>query len=701
MAENESPGEDLRFIFSPHILEDLGLNLYTTVARGLVEFVANSYDADGSYARITFSEGISDARRTIKCQFDDEKEAHQEGEGPEPSPLESRALPDDLTIEILDDGHGMSRAALRDKFLVAARRRRKEEPEAQGRSPGGRPLMGRKGLGKLAGFGVARVLEVTSKADGEEHATCVTLDYNKLVDASTEKSPSVAVKTTTIPDGAGLGEHGTRVVLRQLLYGPTKSRPKTVKNEIAEAFDLISPKDFKIDLNGDMVEPPTHAFSFAWPEPERAPEELVESTFLTEYGVKKTFSYRLRFREQRASLPARMRGIRIYVRNRMAAPPSLLEADTNMHGFRMTDYLDGVVHADFLDEEDEDYIATDRQGLRWETSLLGNLWTDLSKEIKTACSKRQKQRDDEGEKRVKEDGFTQQLIKSPGLSSNDRKMALRLARVLERGCKNGVDDDVYKAQLPQLVAALGTGTVMQVLAKLGEQELPDFGATAAQIARLTASENDRFVSFARSRLQGIELLRRIVKSADFTQSKCEKEVQKLFEKNPWLVLPAYGQLLSADRNVTTMHAELAKALGIGEFAPATVDKKKRPDLVFLLSNMGLGKLFIVELKAPELPLEHDHLGQLQLYMEDAKVWLRENDYNLTVHGELIGTMPRSDARGVGARLLRKAMDDAGPDTPWRVRSFVRVLKDATIAHEEFLAIQDELDDEQPSSEEDD
>ncbi len=39
----------LTFKVAPHIVEDLGLNLYTTLARVLVEFVANAYDADSPH----------------------------------------------------------------------------------------------------------------------------------------------------------------------------------------------------------------------------------------------------------------------------------------------------------------------------------------------------------------------------------------------------------------------------------------------------------------------------------------------------------------------------------------------------------------------------------------------------------------------------------------------------------------------------
>lgn len=42
------PTNPLMFKVAPHIVEDLGLNLYTTLPRVLVEFIANAYDADSA-----------------------------------------------------------------------------------------------------------------------------------------------------------------------------------------------------------------------------------------------------------------------------------------------------------------------------------------------------------------------------------------------------------------------------------------------------------------------------------------------------------------------------------------------------------------------------------------------------------------------------------------------------------------------------
>ena len=132
--------DPLPFRVDPHMLEDLGLNLYSSLARVLVEFVANSYDADADKAtvRIDF-ERIETQRRAMRAEW----KAELEAAGDEPDgirPLEERLLPEDTVISIEDTGHGMSSHDLESKFLVAGRRRRVEED--RNTSPNGRVLMG-------------------------------------------------------------------------------------------------------------------------------------------------------------------------------------------------------------------------------------------------------------------------------------------------------------------------------------------------------------------------------------------------------------------------------------------------------------------------------------------------------------------------------------------------------------------------------
>ncbi|HEV8321265.1 MAG TPA: ATP-binding protein [Myxococcota bacterium] len=672
----------LKFKVAPHIVEDLGLNLYTSLPRVLVEFVANAYDADSPFVEITLDPiAIERQRKAVKAQFDHEK-ALGGGDHEPAVPLATRALAEEVQIAIKDAGIGMSRQDLQDKFLVAGRRRRLEGEKMTAK---GRAIMGRKGLGKLAGFGVAKTVTILTRKADSDTATRIVLRYDDLVKSKTADGYEVPEEETT--DVAGLVNGGTIVILSQLLYDPTKSREATVENEIGDHFALIHPEDFKISLNGSAVVPTPRKLDYAWPDPALRIDDFVTRRLDLkgdDAGVVK-FKYRLRFTAPKNALRASQRGVRIYANKRLAAAPSLLDADTNMHGFRMTDYLDGVVHADFIDEQELDYIATDRHGLRWGAPMLAELRAFLSAEIREACKQYQKKRDTDNEKEVTEDVFTKQQIDESALTASEKKTAMKVAKALGRAY--GVDEEEYKTTLPSLVQAIGRGSILTAISRIADADHPHLRALVDEITRLTMDELEGFTLRAKARLVAIRSMKKVVTDVDFDAADNEKEIQKLFERNPWLIDPTYTQFLSADKRVDTLFDRLAKELQIGQHAGQPTDAESRPDLVFLLGNAKLGRLVIVELKSANKALDSSHLDQLELYMLDAEQWLTQNKQpHIKVEGQLIGTRARGSSKARKVILLRSREDKAGANTAWKVRDYLEVLSDTEAAHQELLEV---------------
>lgn len=675
--------EPLKFIVAPHIVQDLGLNLYTNLPRVLVEFVANAYDADSPYADITMDkDAIDHARKIIRKEYELQK-VEAEKTGVPVEPLETRVLSYEHKIIIEDRGHGMSRDEIGEKFLVAGRRRLLQEKELEGRSLNGRPLMGRKGLGKLAGFGVAKVIEVISKKEGDATATKITLDFDKLLEK--RGTHEIDVPDETLEDGGRIDRCGTRIILSGLLYDPVKSRVQTIENELGEHFDLISPDEFQIRMNGRLLEPPERELAYAWPEPKSVPIDEFVTYQLDRYGGGKiTFRYRMRFTAEGQALPAAKRGVRVYVNKRLAAAPSLLQANTNMHGFRMTDYLDGVVHADFIANEEADYIATDRQSLRWESPLLSTLNDFLSDEIKEACKNYQKKRDHDAPNKVREDDFTRLLIEKQDFSRSDEKFAYRIAALLQSSCKRGLDDPIYKDKLPILLQSIGHGTILAAITSLASEEQPDLHRVAWEMARLTKDELDNFYSYIKARLQAIEALKKIVVDADFKKKQNEKIIQRMFEKSPWIIDPTYTQFLTADQSMKSLFQRLAKHLQIGDYASSR-HGKRRPDLVFLLGSKSLHKLVIVELKSANTPLNSKHLDQLEYYMQRAEDWLESQCHgNIRVLGQLVGSKDDPNSKSEGALVLKRRIENSGINSPWRVRDYLEILEETQAAHYELM-----------------
>lgn len=690
--DSSSPIDPLPFRVDPHMLEDLGLNLYSSLPRVLVEFIANSYDADADGARVTIDfDGIESQRRAMREAWKDELQAVG-GNSENLTSLEERLLPEDLAISIQDTGHGMTPKELEDKFLVAGRRRRIEE--GSGTSPDGRPLMGRKGVGKLAGFGVARRIEVVTKVDGQVQAYGVRLDFDEIM--KFRSTSAVKVPTFRLSDDAGLGNHGTRVTLSRLVHETVKSRDLTIRNSIGDHFVLIEEEDFAVFLNDTPASPTPRNHAYAWPQPELGPDQLVKKNISAdETGEPVTFKFRLRFVEDRAALRASERGVRVYARKRLAAAPSLLNADTNMHGFRMTDYLDGVVYADFLDDFDRDYIATDRQGLRWETPLLQPVHEFLSEQIKEACAKYQGFRDQLKREEVEADKFTTGLINAAHLSAKEKRLATSICARLASFHKQGVETDEYQEHARLLVNAVGQGEVFTAISQIANQSHPRLQDLAGEVARLTHTEIDHAVAWMRSRLVAIKALQRIVKDVNFKSGNNEDELHALLKTSPWLIDATYFEFLTSNNTEQTLFDRLERELKIGHAVRADYDKTKlseaesmgenrRPDLVFLLGNEGLGRVVIVELKAPNTPLHHEHLLQLRDYMQDTEAFLRDHlEGSVSVEGCLIGTLDTRLAKREVHRLVQ-ALKEQGATTNWAVYDIAVLLRRTLKTHQEFV-----------------
>lgn len=111
---------DYEMKFDPHTIEHLGVKMYSTLPPALAELISNAYDADSGNVTLDFLEVGSNKFISIK-----------------------------------DDGTGMSATDIQQRFLVIGRNRRRHDGDKP--TPRfGRYATGKKGLGKLALFGLAR-----------------------------------------------------------------------------------------------------------------------------------------------------------------------------------------------------------------------------------------------------------------------------------------------------------------------------------------------------------------------------------------------------------------------------------------------------------------------------------------------------------------------------------------------------------------
>ena len=118
-------------------IDKLGIQMYDRVSAVLAELIANAYDADAEHVKISLPFGQYLARR-----------------------IDGQIVDQDFEIIIEDDGCGMTAQEVNDYYLNVGYNRRVTRSERTPKHD--RRVMGRKGIGKLAPFGICHEVEVIS-----------------------------------------------------------------------------------------------------------------------------------------------------------------------------------------------------------------------------------------------------------------------------------------------------------------------------------------------------------------------------------------------------------------------------------------------------------------------------------------------------------------------------------------------------------
>ncbi|MEI2681532.1 ATP-binding protein [Erwinia aphidicola] len=132
----------LELRYSHNIIEHLGLKLYQNRPTNvLAELVSNAWDADADKVWIDI---------------------------------------DANSVAVYDNGTGMSRDTLVDHYLIIGKRKRTAE-NIDETSPKGRKYMGRKGIGKLAPFGIAKKISVFTIEEKTKKCCWFEVDLSELL----------------------------------------------------------------------------------------------------------------------------------------------------------------------------------------------------------------------------------------------------------------------------------------------------------------------------------------------------------------------------------------------------------------------------------------------------------------------------------------------------------------------------------------
>jgi len=571
--------------FEPLTIEHLGLKLYGSLPPVIGELVSNSWDADAERVDVIIPEG----------------EITSESE-----------------VIVKDKGQGMDADTLQKAYLPIGRNPR----EALGRDHSEkykRPLMGRKGIGKLSAFGVATEIEVRTVKDG--YAICIRLNYDEM--KKWPKGKDYEPKIVREHTGEVDEENGTEIRIRKL----RRIKPINkdwVRRELARRFTVID-DNFEVFVNGEKIKPEDRRLKgdcrASWDVMDLPNKNIVDK----EAGW--TVSGWIGLVDKASQVD---RGVDVFARGKA------VELDT-MFGLRTTHiqfaraYVVGEIHANFLDDV-EDNISTGRNAAHWESSAGQKLQEWGGNALKYVFSQwlllQQKEKE---EKIIKTANFNEWLSSR---SPREQKVALKLVKVIV------ADEKIEPEAATPLLEIIKTNIEFQAFQDLVD-EMEKFGTNIETLLKLI---NEWRIFEAREHLRLSDGRLEIMEKLDNYIHKGALEVKKiqpLFEENGWLVNPAWGEVTGQNRYTELLRKNCLEPKSLSE-------KDKRMDI--LGYEVG-GTVHVVELKRPEKTESREDLNQIEEYVD----WARANFVGtgrdapksvtgLLIIGKLSGKKELSDKR---------------------------------------------------------
>lgn len=536
------------------LLEHLGSQMYKRRDTALAELVANAWDA-----------GATEVTLTVPTSNYD---------------------PSISQIVVSDNGGGMTEDQVELEYLVVGRNRRTSDDAL----PHNRKVMGRKGIGKLAGFGIAGVIEVSTTS--EQKTTTFALRMDDLKRTANEVK-DVPIEASIIDDSTA--ERGTVVRLTGLKHTTPPKIPELMES-LGRRFSLVVHGQMKITVNDAVITEPAIDFERRLPSEGWAEDTVDGQNIRYYYGFSRNV---LSSRE--------LRGFTLYAHGKTAqAPPFFFNVESTASGQHATRYLYGAVEIDYLDDgtDDEgDLISTDRQEIDWEAPEVVPLQEWGANMTRRALREWAERKEENTKKSVLEDPQLSQRIER--LDQPSKKELMKVVGTLGR---SGVDPERLLDLAGSVVAAYEYRQFYDLTSQMEALEDPDeLNKLLEYLTEWKILESRAILEVVRGRLQIIDKFHSMLvnNSPETAPQKGMDNLHDLVADYPWLLNPEW-QVLYEEKRLTTQLREW------GNVDIADPDDRQRYDFLAL---EGTASLLVIEIKRSDHPVVLDDLQRLQIYTE--------------------------------------------------------------------------------------
>lgn len=678
-------------------VDKLGVKLYDRVHIVLSELIANSYDADAHIVKV--------------CAPMNQYLATKKG-----GVIESK----NQTIVVEDDGIGMTPQELQDYYLVVGKERRTDKNRGDKSRIHKRDVMGRKGVGKLAPFGICKKIEVISAggektANGYLTAHIILKKDDILTESDYDYEPEIGER-----DGSYSDNTFTKIVLSDFYY---RKVPDIILlgRQISQRFGIES-ADWRVELFDankignapdrtlvvgdfvvDILEHTKIKFSGPSPTLSRGisekdkyctinPDDSINTDIECGFTLEERF-FPLTGWIGYSTRPYKddlMAGVRVYCRGKIAAQTLLFEQTSGFTGeYSIRSYLVGKLDADWLDEE-EDLIQTDRRDILWSHEL-GEKFKEWGQSVikQLGQMSRAPMRQSSTEQFL-EIGNVENSINEryPSPEQADiRKNAIQVAKLLGSSMRGDeLEDATTVRNLVDL--AIVIAPLKSLDEKLNAIASTDATPLRLVIDLLKTARVAEFTSLGHNLSKRLEIIDKLEKLKD-SDSTDEMELQRLITVAPWLIDPQWVPL-TFNQSFTTFMQEFKKyykeqtgqELIINDFS-----SPKRPD--FILFNQ-LDSLQLIDIKKPKYKIANDDMERIANYFNILDGFLNDSKnsaFKAVVPRYAITLICDGDSLSGSNKA---AFDSLQSEKRLTVMSWASFLLRTKQTHQEFLQLADSL-----------
>lgn len=628
--------------FGGSLVEQLGAQLYPSATATVAELISNAWDADATEVHVTIPFGESWTA--------------------------------DSEILVLDNGNGMTPQQAQDHYLVVGRRRRLE---GGGTSEGGRPLHGRKGIGKLAAFGTARILECFTKRDGL--VSSFRLDYDKIrnhLPGADVPADDVSASVELVdPSSGDLLGSGTLVRLTELRLKRALSEEKFM-GSMTRRFS-IDAAEMSVFINGTQLTRFSQPVEFQFPSdgvPPNATVTVADGWGVEEIGDGREVRWWLGFTEKPLQEEFQL-GVSLLAHGKMAQRPFRFERSQGTTAQLGQEYLVGEVVADWLDDGNEiedDLIQSNRDQLLAEDDRLAALLDWGRKRVAWALRKRQELRSDKAVERYKVSETLQDMLAK--FTNNEKKSFLRIAKNFSDLPE--VDGDQVDELMEQVINAHDDVAVRELIEQIeliDESSLPSIWGLVHQFGLVDARKT---YSQIQARLATIAKL----EGAIHEGAPEVPEIHTMVKSDPWLLDPRWD-LLDDEVNISS--------LGV-DFLPEVDDESGLiMDYLFVLQPRppaSIDEVVVVEIKRGSTSdgkvrkASDSEVNKFHQYV----LGVQEHYSKSTERPRIRGLMIAQDFTAKGDHV-RKSLEKI-PDPQLSFRTWDRVIEDTKRMHQGWLGV---------------